>query len=292
MSTHRQISRTVGLLFAGVLGITLLSATGGGQEIPNPATPADEAAPTPSSERPDPATELAQLNAEMREVRSAALATRRAQLDRLKSVESELQAKKRTIARLEQELAKVQSEVTQREAKLAGIESRRQVREQVFADLKATISQYLTDLDARIARGIPWQIESRRNLLALSQQALTRPTSGPAEALAILGRHQKDEEALGRLVEVENFAVNVPGQGEVAVKAVHLGLLGVIYANPEGSVIGFAGPGQTLEEGLALVESKPEAADGYLKVIEILNRERNASLIDLYFPSLPIEEAK
>lgn len=292
MSTHRQISRTVGLLFAGVLGITLLSATGGGQEIPNPATPAEEASPTPSSDRPDPATELAQLNAEMREVRSAALATRRAQLDRLKSVESELQAKKRTIARLEQELAKVQSEVSERETKLGGIEARRQVRDEVFADLKATISGYLNDLDARIARGIPWQIESRRNLLALSQQALARPTSGPAEALAILGRHQKDEEALGRLVEVENFAVDVPGQGEVAVKAVHLGLLGVIYANPEGSVIGFAGPGQKLEDGLALVQSKPEAADGYLQVIEILNRERTASLIDLYFPSLPIEEAK
>lgn len=291
MPTHRQVSKLVVLMLAGAIWIGLPAMVGVAQDpIPDPSTDTDQPAPSPGLRRSDVAAELAQINAETRELRTAALATRRAQQDRIKSLSSELQAKERTLGLVSKDLEKTRQLVEQRRAELIAIVERCEQRSRVFAELKAEVSRLLSDIEARIGAGVPWQHESRKNLLKLSKQSVDRKATTPAEALAILGRHQREEESLGRLVEVDNLSVLVPGEGAVAVKAVRIGLLCVIYSNPEGSIIGFSSPGKSLEDGLKLVRDNPEAAEGYLQAIEILNRERNAALIDLFFPSLPLEE--
>lgn len=311
MPESRQVSRTLDpcrrhdlnarswQLGLAALVVTIAMAAGsslgfGQDDAPLPEPPVGEkvAAPEASPAARSAAQELQQLNLEIRQLRASAQATRKSQNDRLQRVESELRSKRRTLEAIQKELKATEDRVQERNEKLDGLTARVTARQGLFSELDQEVNAFLERMEGRVRAGVPWLMSERLNTLALSKTAVSRDGSTPAEAVAIAGRLQKDEEALGRLVEVDTLSVDVPDQGKVAVKAVRIGLLGVVFSNPGGEIVGFSGPGATLEQGLEAVRGNPEAADGYLRAIEILNRERTPGLIDILFPKFPVQEAK
>lgn len=236
------------------------------------------------------AEELKTLQDRLRRRTEEALAKRREQRTRLDTLEDEARASRRRNDT-------IQREIDKREARIAELrtaaESAREKAEAVRtreATIQDRLRVFLRFLDTRIADGIPWKVADRRAGVASAIEQLADERTNAAAALASVGRLQKEQEAFGRLVESSTLSVEVNGQLR-AVPAFHIGLLGVVFALEAGedgaAVIGFAGAGQSLEDGLAAVSGRPEAAKGYLQTIDILNRRRTPQLTNLFLPQLP-----
>ena len=238
--------------------------------------------------------ELIALQDRLRRRTEEALAKRREQRTRLDTLEAEARSARRrndTIAReiekREARIAELLSAATNANEKAEAVRTRE-------TSIKERLRTFLRTLDGRIEGGIPWKIADRRAGVTGALEQLEDERTNAAAALASVGRLQKEQEAFGRLVESSTLSVEVNGTTR-AVPAFHIGLLGVIFAleagdDGQGAVIGFAGTGQSLEDGLAAVRSRPEAAKGYLQTIDILNRRRTPQLTNLFLPSLPTEK--
>ena len=233
--------------------------------------------------------ELLRLQDQLRRRAEEALANRREQRTRLDALTGEASAARRRNEAIEREIGK-------RERKLEEIEgldtAAREKSATILAReeaLKSRMQTFLTSLGAKIEAGIPWKINDRRHSVRDASELLSDRRTSAAAALATLGRLQKEQEAIGRLVESSVLEVEVGAESR-AVSGFHLGLIGVIFASEDGSVLGFAGPGETLEAGLATVEAHPEAARGYLHTVDILNRRRTPGLTDIFIPKLPLEK--
>jgi len=157
----------------------------------------------------------------------------------------------------------------EKRAKLRDLRSKQADAEEKAAVLIAQMGTHLDRLEAAIDGGIPWQIDDRKRSVIEARATMEPPEQdrkpNPAAVLAALGRVQKEEEAIARLVETGSVTVDVGGGETLQVSAFHFGLLAVIFANEEGSVVGYARAGETLEEGLAAVDPDSAAADGYLR---------------------------
>lgn len=272
------------------LGIVLAATLIGGVLAPiAPAAAQNGDVPRTDAVTNSRAQELSRLQDQLRRRSEEALAHRREQRARLDALSGEIRSAKRRNASIQREIDKRQLQLSEIEAK----ETRaREEAEKIVtreAALKRTMNGYLRGLEGKIAAGIPWKITDRKHSVTQVLDQLADERTGAAAALAAVGRLQKEQEALARLVESNTLDVSIDGN-ERAVKGFHLGLLGVIYSADDGAVLGFASAGQTLEEGLETVRTRPEAAKGYLHCVDILNRRRTPQLTDVFLPTLPVEK--
>lgn len=209
---------------------------------------------------------------------------------RLKELLDEKRARARTIELLTKEVGKKTTTLEEAETNLAEQKSQAASLRERSAELKTLFIDHLREVREIVARGIPWQIESRTREIEKTIAQLGDEKTPAVAGLGSVGRLQKELESLGRLVERSEAKIEHGGE-EIAVEVIHLGLLAVIFSNQDGSLLGFSGPGQTLQDGLAAVEDHPEARDGYVRALEILNRRRTPALIDLYLPTVPFASA-
>ncbi|MBN1417561.1 MAG: DUF3450 family protein [Planctomycetes bacterium] len=270
-----------GLVIAGIACMTAVVAAQGAPEATAPAV-----RPSVAGSR-SAADELAAIQEKIRARRADALAQRASQERRLQELTAEKRAYERTIAAIEKER-------TRREEALAGKRKRLADRTQEAAGLKAqhealcaTLDAFCGSLKETIERSIPWKTDARIDGVAKARELLKGAAASAVSGLAAVGRIARDEEAFGRLVETATLELRV-GTDRIAVQGFHLGLLAVAYANKDGSIAGFCQQGQTLEDGLENLKKHPEAADGYLRAIDILERRRTPGVIDLFLPSLPV----
>ena len=202
-----------------------------------------------------------------------------------RSVGQTLESLRRKLDKLKEQRDAKRAEID----KLRGETAEKHAASQVLVERTST---FLEEVVARIAKDIPWNREERIAAIERTRKSLIpaiekeRKNVSPGAALAAASRVQKEEEAQARLVE--QSAVNLKtSDGTLNVQAFHLGLLAVVFASEDGTVLGYAGAGQKLEDGLETVAGKPEAADGYLRAVDILRRRRTPDIVELYFPSMP-----
>jgi len=276
-------SRTTCRTLVLIAAIASLAGSGlaGAQDVPG----ADAGGATAGSATGE---ELLRLQDQLRRRTESALADRKQQRARLDELEAEARAARRQNDAIARQLEKQKERLASIRSESSAAETRAREIEEREGRLKERIRTFLSALEQRIAGGIPWKIEDRRQAVADAIQMLGDPRTGAAAALATLARLQKEQEAVGRLVETGTLEIETAG-GPIAVQGFHLGLLGVVFANDDGTIIGFATAGETLEGGLEAVREVPEAAKGYQRAVDILNRRRTPELTDIHLPELPVE---
>ena len=269
------------VLLASIGTAVLLSAQLYGQ--------ADTPVQRSDSESETKSQELMRLQDQLRRRSEAALQRRREQQDRLDALRAELNAGRRRNDA-------IQREIDQRKSRLEEISAQTaeaMTKDERIADeeqkLKDRTEQFLSSLQRRVESGIPWKISERVHAIQEAVTLIGDQRTNAASALATAGRLLRDQEALGRLIESSILEIETP-DGPKAVSGVHLGLIGVIFASDDGTLLGFSGAGESLEAGLSAVDGRPEAAKGYLHTVDILNRRRTPQLVDLLLPKLPVEE--
>ena len=233
----------------------------------------------------DTVNKLRNVHDKLQRVTAEAQIDRQAQISRLQEAQAQNKASKKTIAFLQKEIEKQQE---LRDKKLRENEERAEKikkLESEAATLAAPIRDYLDKLEATIAAGIPWKRETRLEQVSKSREYITHEDTPPNAALSTVLRIQKEEEALSRLVETSTLEIE-QGDEKIAVQGFHLGLLAVIFASDDGSIIGYAGPGESLDDGLETVKQRPTAGEGYLRAVDILKRRRTPALVDLFVPTL------
>lgn len=260
-----------------------------------PAGNADAASkPVRSSIQPEQAVskvneELIALQWKIRAARARALENRKAQHRTIRDLAEQHRAVARTLEVFETETTDLEKELEEKKAKLAEEQKKLADLEEPTKKLLASMKEYLDKVEAHVDSGIPWQKTERKRAIKQVRDLLAAEDATPSAGLGAVGRIHQEEESLGRLVESGTVEVNL-GKEAVAVQAFHLGLLAVIFANDDATVIGFARAGETLEEGLEATMGNPDAASGYMAAVDILRRRRTPSIIDLYLPSLPVRE--
>lgn len=285
----------LGILCAAVLHVASATALA---EQEGPRGAARDSRPVRSSVEPaggvDPAT-IAKLNEELlilqhriRDERATALRNRRSLQDRIKDLKAEERLVSRGLDALKEELGRREKEkaekTAKRDADRAALEKLKGPSERILAAARS----HLEHVKGLVERGIPWRVEERRQSIDGVLKIVSAKDASPSAALSAAGRVHGEEEALGRLVESGTVNVAV-GKEEVAVEAFHLGLLAVIFANDDATILGFAQAGQRLEEGLDAASGHAGAADGYLAAVDMLRRRRTPAIIDLFIPSFPVE---
>jgi hypothetical protein len=233
--------------------------------------------------------ELLAVQNRIRDARAKALEVRRSQDERAKELAAENRSIQRTIDVLGEEIAKREKEIRLKKEALQKEEKEAEAVKKPTETLLATMRAYLDKVEAKVAAGIAWKVEARKSSIAGVRDLLKTAGTSPASGLAAVGRVQQEEEALGRLVESGTVEIDA-GKDRLAVQAFHLGLLGVIYANDDGTVLGFAKAGQKLEDGLDVSIGDGKAAYAYMAAVDMLRRRRTPSLLDLYFPALPVRK--
>jgi hypothetical protein len=231
--------------------------------------------------------ELRQIQGRTRQERVQALENRKAELERLKGIAAESRALRRKLEALAEQISKLEKERDEKKAKLQKAEAERKKNEALARELVGRVKAYLDGVESRIAASIPWRKAARQTSLGEARKTTAGKSPSPSAALLAAARIQQEEEALGRLVESAKVNVKVGGE-ERQVFAFHLGLLGVVFANEDATVIGFAQAGETLEDGLKAASSSPEAAEGYLVAVDILRRRRTPAVVDLFLPTLKV----
>lgn len=230
--------------------------------------------------------ELAVLQEKLRRRSMEELERRKSQLSRL----NQLRYESRNQERLNSAIQKQVSELEEKIAESVG-KSSAAIREaeQILAQeniLKERVRQFLDALKNRILGGIPWKISERSRTIDNALELIQSEETSAQVAIATAGRMVKEQEALGRLVEFGIVEIEVNGETR-GIQGFHFGLLGVVFSDAEGNVFGWAGPGQSLETGIAAVSS--EASEGYLMAVDILNRRRTPGLVNLQIPSLQMK---
>jgi hypothetical protein len=266
----------------------------GGQE-PDAAAPAADAAVRTSRTASDAVAkaneELLSLQKEIRNLRAGAEEARESQGERLNEIAREKRVAERAVEHLGAQAAKKEKENAEKKAKLAAEESALAALKKPSAAIVQSIKKFLDDLEAMVDAGIPWKVESRKTSIAQARETLSGANPNPSSALAAAARVALEEEALARLVESSVVEIEA-GKERLAVQAFHLGLLAVIFANEDGSVLGFADPGKKLEDGLDAARGNADAARGYLVAVDILRRRRTPSLVDIYLPSIRAADSR
>ena len=239
-----------------------------------------------------PAAKLERLQKKLRRISQEALQDRKTQQRRLTELRREQHFQEKTLQAFQKEVDKRQALLDEKKDKKRELEQQIESGNARAAAVSAQILEFYSELQELVEAGIPWQKTQRLDSISKGRMALEGDQkNNPQFGLTNASRLQKEEESLGRLVESSQVLVEVPGKDDpYSVDAFHLGLLAVVFASEDGSIIGYAGQGETLEEGMKIVEDKPEAADGYIKVVEILKRRRTPALIDIYFPKLPVDK--
>lgn len=230
---------------------------------------------------------LQELQGKIRDLRVDALRKRKAELTRLKGIAAEKRALARKLEALRKQVDERQAEHDKKSKELAKLERERQGNVTQAKELVAHVSDFLGKVDKRIDASIPWRIAQRKESVRQALRATQGDSPVPGNAVLAAARVAQEEEALGRLVESQGVKVDVGGKTR-EVSAFHLGLLGVVYANEEGSVIGFAQAGQKLEDGLKAASSA-DAAEGYLIAVDILKRRRTPGIVDVFLPKLELK---
>ena len=230
--------------------------------------------------------ELLQIQEEIRAAEARAVERRKAAADRLRDLEAEKGPLERTVEALKARGAAREKDLTARNETLAA-------RQKEVEKLKAQASALVEPMEGflrqglRLAEsGIPWKIEERKASFGRAIAAL--PSVPPGITLSAIGRLQAEEESLARLIESGTVEVPLPGES-VAAPAFPLGLLAVSFASADGSTVGFARPGQKLEEGLLKDRSDPRLLQGYRAALDILRRQSTPRIVDLQVPALPRE---
>jgi hypothetical protein len=276
---------------AGCLAFFVLSSPA--EEEPGPAQGAGDRTVRTSRTASGPVAkaneELLALQEEIRKIRAGADETRRSQAERLKQLAQEKRMADRAIEHLGAQKAKKEKENTEKKAKLASEESALAKLKEPSAAIVQSMRRFLDEVEAMVDAGIPWKVEQRKTSIAQARESVSGANPNPSAALAAAARIALEEEALARLVESSVVEIDT-GKERLAVQAFHLGLLAVIFANEDGTVLGFAEAGRKLEDGLDAARGNPDAARGYLVAVDILRRRRTPSLVDLYLPSIRTAE--
>lgn len=277
--------------------VLFASAAAGTRAAENPAT--SSVRPVRPSVQPagsvDPAT-IAKLNEELlslqhriREERAAAAKNRISFQERVKELKAEERLVSRSLDALKEELARREKELTEKKKRhdeeAAAVEKLKAPSDKILAAART----YLEDVRSLVVNGIPWKIDERTQAIDGVLRLLSAKDASASSAVSAAARIHAEEEALGRLVE--SAAVNVSvGKEEFAVEAFHLGLIAVIFASEDASILGFARAGETLEDGLQAARGNPAAASGYLAAVDILRRRRTPSLVDLFIPAFAVAD--
>lgn len=235
------------------------------------------------------ADELRDIQQRMRLLQAQDLQRRTSELRRLRELVAEKRALDRTVEALDEEVAKREKLLAEKRAEAKKILDEKKQAEADSRALCTKLDDYCGQLASFITASIPWKQEDRLRSVSLVRELLAKEKASAVMGLSAVSRLQNEEEALGRLVETSTLEVQL-GEERMAVRGFHFGLLAVIFANENGDVIGFCQRGETLQDGLENVANMPEAADGYLRAIDILERRRTPALVDLLLPTLPLKK--
>lgn len=230
--------------------------------------------------------ELAVLQEKLRRRSMEELERRKSQLSRLNQLRYESRNQERLNSAIQKQVSELEKKISESVGKSsAAIRETEQILTQENL-LKERIRRFLDALKNRILGGIPWKISERVRTIDNALELIQSEETSAQVAIATAGRMVKEQEALGRLVEFGIVEIEVDGETR-GIQGFHFGLLGVVFSDAEGNVFGWAGPGQSLENGIAAGSS--EASEGYLMAVDILNRRRTPGLVNLQIPSLQMK---
>ena len=230
--------------------------------------------------------ELAVLQEKLRRRSMEELERRKSQLSRLNQLRYESRNQERLNSAIQKQVSELEKKISESVGKSsAAIRETEQILTQENL-LKERIRRFLDVLKDRILGGIPWKISERVRTIDNALELIQSEETSAQVAIATAGRMVKEQEALGRLVEFGIVEIEVDGETR-GIQGFHFGLLGVVFSDAEGNVFGWAGPGQSLENGIAAGPS--EASEGYLMAVDILNRRRTPGLVNLQIPSLQMK---
>ncbi len=287
LDPNRRTGRTAALFVCSVLSANLLSAqtSEGENESPNTESPSTAAA-ADSIDFGVANAKLRTARRELRDLEDEALKTRQSQIERERELVAEERLLERSLKHLEKLVAEREKKKAEIAAKIAEREQRLRTLGERAARVRAAIIEYLSAVGESVASGIEWQKEARLRSLEETKTAVKSESTEPAAALASAARIQSEQEALARSVETGSIKLDIGGE-TIAVHAFHLGLLAVVYASEDGSVVGFAPAGVPLERARSRdVDADAGAANGYLVAVDILRRRRTPAVVDLVLPAL------
>lgn len=270
----------------GVFAVALSMPLAGAEETPATEPAMKEGTATSAD---DAGRELLTLQATIRSAKVDHARVRKEKQDRLRELVAEERAVTRPLKSLEERIQKLREKIKSETAKLKEQERDLAAKKNLTGELKSHMKSYLDAVRAHIDTGIPWKQAFRRDSVGQAAAVVDDEKAALFPSLAAVGRIHQEEEALGRLVELSTIEVPYAGR-KLALQGFHLGLLAVIYANEEGSVLGFVQAGQEIREGIEAVEKTPLAQEGYLAAVDILRRRRTPGIVDLYLPALPVEK--
>jgi hypothetical protein len=254
-----------------------------------------------SASRPDQfqkASEaLLELQRKMRALEEESLKRKRGMEDRLQDLLEEKRLVERSTAALTQRVTELEKDLDGKKRKLSTDEAEVSRLAAESAQVLDLVRKFLSRVDKHIDEGIPWAVDQRKDGVERARRALAGPGISPAAALALASRVHAAEEALGRTIEPGRITLNPKGD-ERSVPAFHIGLLSVVYASEDGSLLGYVHAGQKLEEGRIDTESadsKQSAGkalqrvmSGYAAALAQLQRKLTPRIIDVYVPTLSV----
>ncbi len=235
--------------------------------------------------------DLTKLQRKIRQAQSQFSKDRRFATDRANQIRGEVKAVQRTIKALQERLEKRKAEIEKKKAALDEKKKTIEERDSREESLKGILSNFLGSVEELVDSSIPWKKSDRKRQITQVKKVLTDKLTIASSALGAVGRVHQEEEALGRLVETSVLKINGP-DGETEVRGFHLGLMAVIFANEDGSILGYARSGQQLEDGLGSLTEGDLAQRGYLVAVDILRRRRTPAIVELLLPSLPVKGAE
>jgi hypothetical protein len=246
--------------------------------------------PLAGAEPESASKELLLLQAKIRSAKLSHANDRKEKQDSLRDIIAEKRAAARPLESLQERQKKLKDELEKKKKEKEKNQRELTEKKKLSRKLKKAIQTYLEEIVLpHITSGIPWKQQFRQDSVKAALNVIEDEKTGLFPSLAAVGRVQQEEEALGRLVELSTIEVPYAGK-KLAVQGFHFGLLAVIYANEEGSVLGFVQAGEKITDGIEAVENSPFAEEGYLSAVDILRRRRTPGIIDLYLPTLPVTE--
>jgi hypothetical protein len=230
--------------------------------------------------------ELGAVNEEIRGLEKRLAELRCAWRESRARLERDLGRSRRRVELAKEKAAELAGMAKRKEGELAELEEDEKNLKEVNRSISALAGGYFDELAESVDRGIPWRKSERLKEIARARISLEGENPNPLSVLSAVERMQKREESLGRITESGTVRIEREGR-KMEVQAFHLGRLGVIIADREGTFGAFVKRGQSLEEGLAESGKHPEAVSTYVRAIDILFKRRAPHVADLYLPGLP-----
>jgi hypothetical protein len=227
------------------------------------------------------------LQTKMRVVKNDLAKERKARQDRLRELVAEKRAVARPLESLKDRVKKLSTTIAEKKADLRKKREELETKKAFSGELKGLMREFLETVSRNVEAGIPWRKQFRQDSIQQAMAIVEDEKSGLFPSLAAVGRIHGEEEHLARHVELSTIELPYAGK-KLAIQGFHFGLLAVIYANEDGSVLGFVQAGEELKDGIKAVEDNPFAEEGYLAAVDILRRRRTPGIVDLYLPTLPV----